>query len=144
MTDYNIGDLTLGLNPQALSVLALLSQLEPGYANDGTSYLVSINTAAFYNGRERGFVISQWAFDDARENNLIHLACVECRRSDDIVVYQWDSMAKGINPPVIEEMPEEAWKNRKLFGYGQSGKVADYICTQLKEHYQNRVNRADK
>jgi hypothetical protein len=120
MNENSIGDPTLGLNSQALAVLHALVGEEDEHFGPYT------DTYAWYNGRERGFVL---VYDSG--GGAFCVACAESRGSDNIVVYNWEQEFRGTNPPTAADVPEEAWGRGKNFKPLQVDKVVKYILKEL-------------
>jgi hypothetical protein len=74
----------------------------------------------YLNGREKGYAI--WV-----EHDLPVFIFAENRRSDDIVVYE-DSRWW-----VANNLGDEAYENKKLFGYQKEEQAARYIVRRIKK-----------
>jgi hypothetical protein len=75
----------------------------------------------YFNCRERGYAVSV-------ENDIPAFLFAENRNSDDIVVYEdpnWSVLSGGLS--------DEAWENRKYFGYNKVEQAARYIVRRLKK-----------
>lgn len=117
----NIADPTLGLDSQARAVLAALSGLE---APEG----IRTETAAWYNGRETGIVITATVGFGA---GGLHIAIFEHRNSDDIVVSHWAAKV-AINPPTCNDRPEAAYEAQVSFRYLDLSGVVTHVQGLLK------------
>ena len=131
-------DATLGINRQAWAVLALLSDMYPPDAPGGIEGGVHIGTTPWYNGRETGFVFSchPWGGGSAGRDPLF-IAVFEHRNSDALCAIKWT--ARGyMNGPRIEDVPEEAfpdkWTHAFTCGWGEAGKMAQWIEKRFEEH----------
>ena len=134
-------DLSFGLSAQALAVGQLLAVREPSFADYGHRYRVLLTTRPWYNGRERGLCfIMKPDFKGAR---VLYLAVFESRGSDEIAVEQWTEDMEPWNEGSLStrekalgsEADEAVYRNRRQFGYGQVGKVADYVFDRMRRHY---------
>lgn len=91
----------------------------------------------FNNCREQGFYLTIESADYKNENhtkeNMFVWAC-ECRNSDEIMVvisYKYPTN-KGM-------FDEEAYENRRYFGYGELQPSADYILREIKKHFKHEL-----
>lgn len=78
MRSNKLADPTFGLNKQAIAVLALLSGMEPEWAERSSyfdNYQAETWTHTWFNGSERGFALTYWHSD---ERALI-IVCAEQR-----------------------------------------------------------------
>lgn len=117
-------DADLNICPKAWAILHLLQDYEMDDVKGA-----HITSAALYNGRERGIVISAGNYFSKRE--CLHIFFTENRNSDDIVVLTWLG-GKGINPPTINDIPESAWDKKKSFNFLDVGMAASYIYAMIK------------
>lgn len=137
-------DPTLGMDSQARAVMAYLEGMEPDFANwrgDIRSYDVSLETRPWYNGRERGFVISMqhgWLGKGA----VIHIAVFEHRNSDSICALVWDTPRFYYNGPISDDETlnlayggGDKYNVTKEFKAGAIGEVADWIYATLETFY---------
>jgi hypothetical protein len=119
---------------EAITVLNILSDISlEGIVKD--KYDFYINTAALYNGRERGICLTVHSY---RINNPCSLKCFqiffsEHRSSDNMFVMSWKGTV-DTNPPTIKDIPDEAWDSQKFFNWGQYHETAYYI-KDLVENY---------
>lgn len=123
-TKNSIGDLTLGLNNQALAVLQVLSGLEYPRGKED----LRIRTYALYSGREKGFVLE--VTRDYRK--CLHIFVAENRSSDDIFVWSEDRHDVGLDPPTISQFSEESYANRVEFRYLDISGVVQNILELLE------------
>lgn len=118
---HTIADSYLYLNSQSLAVLAMLAQREPDFAEydkENREYLYEATTAAWYNGRERGFSLVVRRQMTDRACTVITVA--EHRSSDQIVIMSWDYEDKYfLNPPMVDDAPESAWAGSQHVDYGR-------------------------
>lgn len=132
-------DRTLELNSQALAVLEYLAQREPDFADykDG-QYQVYIKTSAWYNGRECGITFSMVP-NLLGTGSWLHIACFEHRNSDGICMIKWTTKHMYLNPPRVDDVPEEAYPNKNTlaaeFRYGEVGKAAQWIYNAMEAYY---------
>ncbi len=117
-------DLTLGLKPQSTALLHALAVITEG-CEPFDNAACCFETAAHYNGRERGYSLS------IRRScvDMIGLVIVfgECRASDQLFVEHAERRL-DINPPEHGGLSEISYQRRKEFGYGQFDKAARYIA----------------
>jgi len=124
-------DFQLHLNSVSWSVLHTLEN-EPSFApwdEEKQEYLIECQTAAFYNGRERGFSL-QVNHPARFATNFLFVVFAEQRNSDQVVVYTWTGRG-STNPPTHREVPEASWENQRCFD--AVDKAADYIRELMKE-----------
>ena len=131
----NFGDTGLSLKSQALAVMHHLAAMEPDFApyEDGY-YQCRISSFAFYNGRERGCGVE---IRTPRANSLDSLFIVwsEHRSSDCIVIYHWVGMSQ-INPPTVDDIPEESWDKADMIDWGKTGFAAQLIFRTAKDWWE--------
>jgi len=101
-------DTRLGIGTQATMLLHAISEREipSGY---GVAYT---ETAAWYNGRERGVSVT---FHGFRRKPLV-VCFAECRNSDDIVIDSFE-VEYYINPPTVANFTEETYLLRRSVPY---------------------------
>ena len=143
MYDTNkIGDHTFGLNEQALAILALLEQETPSFAEYiDKEYQVSFNTYPWYNGRERGVVISMSPEHVGLGKKVLHIAFFECRNSDGINCLRWTTELFYFNCPTIENAGDKAFHSKssspyKSFPCEAIGECKDWIVNEFAEFYK--------
>lgn len=132
----NIGNMDLGISKQAFAVLALLSdrslsEVTPNRDPDPTGF--NSETYAWYNGRERGVCL---VFRVGGDPNCLLVTFGEHRNSDGIFVDVWEHDSYFLNPPTVDDFGDEAYVNRKVFGYGRVDQVVPYITTKVKDFFQ--------
>lgn len=138
MIEY-ITDPTFGINSQALAILHFLSNREPDFAEYGdTGYHVLLNTKPWYNGRERGILISMDSIGETEK--ILHIAVFEHRNSDNICCLKWETNASYLNYP-DDNAIDKAYKGQDKhyadasFKYGEIGECANYIYDTLADYY---------
>ena len=149
MMDGTMVDLTFGLNPQALSVAQLLSERAPEFATyeDGC-YDVDFTTKTFYNGRERGMVISMRVVSLGWKAPVLHIAIFEHWNTDGLCAIKWEGDFI-YNAPTHKDIPKEAYSFRSLTNrfpkgetassfvvdWGQIGEMVNWVYNQFSEYY---------
>ena len=129
-------DITLGLNPQATAVLHLLSSYDVDFVSKPEQ--VQIKTAAWYNGRERGYVITVQLVPGSVKTLVI--AWAEAKSSDALMVYAWESDLFFMNPPTVNDIPEEVWcEGSTAFPCEASGTAADFIYRKIEKFIKSEV-----
>ena len=135
----NITDPAFGINNQALAVLHLLADREPDFAEYGDGgYNVLLNTRPWYNGRERGILISMDSIGEM--SKILHIAIFEHRNSDDICCLKWETDTMYLNYP-DDNAIDRAYKGQNKhyadasFKYGEIGECANYIYDTLADYY---------
>ena len=113
-----LADRYFDLSPQALAVLALLSEHEVDEA-------IQTSTFAFYNGRERSVGI-RLQHMSAMDKALI-IVWGECRNSDALFVDTWSLYGLHINPPTLADYTSAAYVGRQSFDYGRIDLAVKYI-----------------
>lgn len=130
-------DSGLNLNAQALAVLAILANLEPGF--DGEDY--DSTSSAWYNGRERGvcLVIRRWGAE-----KCLCIVFGECRSSDSLFIETWTHKGHFMNPPRIEDRPEKAYQSRETVAFGRIDLVVSKIVNMVEKFVDAEDKRAAK
>jgi len=137
MAQRSFVDFRLGLSGQAWAVLHLLDG-EPSFAPFNLTtheYELEIKTSAFYNGRERGFVLDvQHSFLDNRDH--LYVVCANQRSSDSLVIYKWTGPLR-MNPPTVADLTEQVY-NVFLNSPEEAAKrireiIGDYLDRESKE-----------
>lgn len=131
----------LGINGQALAVLALLADREIYFDQDSAGEqnmpvdpaLVDVDTRAWYNGRERGICLLV-RYHSIKVDETLCIVFGEHRSSDNIFVDCWVSDEVFINPPTWHDMPEETYNRRKYFQCADCGNAAAYIEGLIKDY----------
>lgn len=134
-------DPTLGLNFQALAILAFLAGRPPSFAPyDPTlgRFSVCIQTFPWYNGREAGIALV--IYQGATASGACRIITFgECRNTDGIFVEHWEETREPFNGPTVEERERRASTllgcERTSFDRGQIGVVADYIYDLMASFY---------
>lgn len=139
MSNDNIADVTLRLSGPARAILALLSVREPDFkGNYSSGYIAEIHTAAWYNGRERGVVLFvNGKRKGDKDFRTLAVTFGEHRSSDDIFVDSWESVRIFLNPPIVTDMPEEAYSARKMFKYDEVYAASEHVVGLLREFIEN-------
>ena len=140
----NLIDPTMGMNNQARAVMAYMDNMVPDFAWDTEAldhYDVRFQTRPWYNGRERGFVISM-AADWFGDGTVIHIALFEHRNSDQICTLAWETDSFYYNGiPSDEDTFDLAYHGGAKFDVAASfkpgavGEAADWIYHTLEEFY---------
>ncbi len=132
-------DTSLGLSEQSTAVLHLLGGFEPPdkvWDDDGKFYAYNCLTYAWYNGRERGFVLV--IRDDNQEKKLL-LWCYERRNSDAIMVAEvLNEDGFYFTPPTLEAFTDKVYDSAKAFSWGACGEVALHIRDRIKSYLKER------
>ena len=138
-----VANTSLDMNALATATLVLLADTFPEFApyEEGRSEF-SATTAAWYNGRERGFSVVVKSY----LNPSLHIegyrrlvvTCAEHRNVDSVVVDWWLDGKIDINPPTPGDMPGAAnWEaavHRETFC--DPRKAADHIYDVIARHYK--------
>jgi len=142
----SIGDSTFGVKRQARAVLAYLDDREPDFATykDGF-YDVRFETRPWYNGRERGLVVSMWSPVMAKFG-AIHIAVFEHRNSDSICTLFWETDGPYWNGPVADQETldlaygkGDKWHVAARFSPGEAGAAAAWIYETFEMFYQRKA-----
>jgi hypothetical protein len=147
----SIGDSTFGIGYQARAVLAYLDRREPTFATYKNGlYDVSFETRPWYNGRERGVVISMWSpFSEAIEKfGALHVAFFEHRNGDAICTLVWETELTYWNGPVADQKTLDlAYGEGDVaarFSAGAVGEAAEWIHVQFEDFYEQKVTTSRK
>lgn len=138
MIEY-ITDPTFGINSQALAILHLLSNREPDFAEyHDSGYSIRIETKPWYNGRERGLLISMDSIGEI--GKILHIAVFEHRNSDEIICLKWETDDMYDNHPDNNAIGAAYKGNDKYFSdatfkYGEIEKCANWIYDTLADYY---------
>lgn len=121
-----------GINWQALAVLANLQSrdgLESSWS--GERYNARVESAPWYNGRERG-VVFYLRHPSGRQVNL---AVFEHRVGDHICAAEWEGVT--FNPPVINDLPDSFdgadWSED--WPHGSIVEAADWVYKRLERFW---------
>ena len=120
-------DMTLGISEQAYAVLQGLERLQIEVPNGTIA-----QTRAWYNGRERGVVLSFNAVGKGKSNHQFNISFGECRNSDQLFLDKWEKYT-GFSPPTISDFTEEDYANRQYFEYMDIKGVAEKIKEMVEE-----------
>lgn len=131
-------------NWQAQAVLACIRQydgLETSYVT-GTGYEAQPEVNPWFNGRERGYVISLRS-PDFREQ--INIAFYEHRNSDSVCAIKFEGT--NINPPTINDIPkthpfyESQWNYDFSVAVGEHMKMAFWIVDNLNGWWEDKTEK---
>lgn len=140
-----IADATLGLDPQARAVLAMLSSSEcdglAEYDERFRDYKIEIHTSAWYNGRERGICLVVRASFTSKRAMLLTFG--ECRNSDLIFVDSWVVERYFLNPPTLEDFTDEAYEQRTYVSPGNIGEAVQVIRGKIGRFMVSEIALAD-
>lgn len=121
-----------GINKQCMAILEMV---------DGDEFDSAgiITTRPWYNGREKGVVISVSKNFQNKPNNCLHLAFFEHRNSDSICFLKWFTDSDYWNHPIEDkDIFAKAYKGdskydvAKTFGYGEIGDAAAYLIEEIE------------
>jgi hypothetical protein len=129
-----------GINWQALAVLANLQSrdgLECSW--DGGRYRARVESAPWYNGRERG-VVFYLLHPSGRQLNL---AVFEHRVGDHICGAEWEGAT--LNPPTFHDLPEgrfdgSAWSED--WAHGSVCEAAEWVYGRLEKFWKSCERKA--
>jgi len=146
-----IADLTLGMGSQARAVLQLLSDREPDFAEyeDG-EYQIYMETKPWYNGRERGFVLSMRRDYPRNESGVINIAIFEHRNAGHLVGLSWRTDGIPFQNGVVADADtlEIAYASYPQpdaeFAHGRIGECAEWIYEQLESHYNKSKSNSSE
>lgn len=133
MQENSLVDTTLGIKSQAYAILHCLVDR---YIDLKGLYP---QTAAWYNGREKGIVIFMHSWS---ANKQINISFGDHRNSDSIFVDVWETEGT-MNPPTVKDFTEEAYTNRRYFGYMEILPAVEYIIESAQK-YINRVKPVEE
>lgn len=129
MTYAAIADASMELSPQAIAVLAVLSKMEPDFAEYCSvrgEYKYHSITKAWYNGRERGFKLT--VSDDIISDRYLHICVAEHRSSDNIVIYS--AVTDGSDAYSTIDIPS-VFKTPKTIPWLRIDLAVNYIYDEL-------------
>ena len=131
-------DTTLRLNAKAWAVLHLLAEMPPEFAawdEKLREYRVELKTFPWFNGRERGMVLTLQ--HNVIPEKALHVAFAECRGGEEIFVEVWEDKAP-FNAPTVgtcdPDTRDEAYRNRELFQHAEE--AARYAYDAMAEYYE--------
>ena len=140
-------DTNFGIGNQPLAIINYMKDFTPEFANYKNGFFtdVSFTTLPWYNGREKGIVISMSIY---YEKN-IHIAFFEHRNSDAIHCLKWETNRPYYNHPLedpkifdIAYSNDSKWDTAKSFPVGEIGNCADWICDKFKNFYTSQKKEA--
>ena len=115
------------INPQAKAVRCYL---EPLLEQNLEEILDRLSIAEWYNGRERGYVLSYNPRVNEPKKKVRNVAWYEHRNSDIIVAVEFET-DWNINPPTFADIPDGTYKDKWDVSYsvkhGQAYKMARWI-----------------
>jgi hypothetical protein len=133
-------DRKFNINQQALAVLEYLDR-EPNFLPyvNGRYSGASFYTKPWYNGRERGVVISM-SMDNG--GKTINVAFFEHRNSDSICALRWETKQHYWNHP-LEDVNifgkayggGDKWDVAHKVSYGEVSKMADWVYDEIEKFY---------
>lgn len=135
-----IADSTFGISSQPMAILHFMQNMEPAFANYKNEFYTDVNfqTLPWYNGRERGIVISM----SINYQTNIHIAFFEHRNSDAIHCLKWITKSPYCNHPLedpnifeVAYKGKTKWDTSKSFLEGEIGKCADWIYGEFEDFY---------
>ena len=122
------------ISAQAKAVKAYLESYDGVEATwDGNAY-ADVSIAPWFNGRERGYVLSM--SKNGRDLKQLNIAFYENRNSDNICVLAWEQWS--MNPLTIDTaiFPDGYHGSIEYFGYGKAREVAEDIYERLTEFWE--------
>lgn len=128
------------VNWQADGVLAALRSnegIQASWDSEKHKYLAEPEVNPWFNGRERGYVISLRSSDYLR---CLNIAFFEHRNSDQICAVKFEFT--GINPPTIKDIPdthpyyESKYNYDKDVSYGQFVEMSKWIMTEFENWWE--------
>jgi len=116
MTNNTITDRTYGVKQQERLVLEYLSDRNPDFAEHKDSFnLVDFTTYPWYNGREKGIVITM-SPEFGSSDKYLHIAIFEHRNSDELCCLKWETKRPYWNHPLEDEdIFQTAYKGKGKF-----------------------------
>lgn len=133
------------VNWQAHGVLAALRRfdgIECSWDQESCQYLAEPEVNPWFNGRERGYVISLRSINCMRRLNIVFF---EHRNSDSICAVMFEKT--GINPPNINDIPESHPFKKSKYDHdfsvscGEFIKMSDWIMDRLSEFWTTTYNK---
>ena len=128
-----IGDLSLGMDNQSMEVLKLLAKEELNH-----DHLVFLRTQAWYNGREKGFVITAYTPNTIWKYRILHLAVFEHRNIDQICVLKWQDGETSVlcDYKTLNAAYHGGGKYDvdAIFNCGEYRQAADYVKNAIIEY----------
>lgn len=122
------------VNAQANAVRAYLTEydgIENSWSSYNERYMAEPEIYPWFNGRERGYVITMRSSDHKRQ---INVAFFEHRNSDDICAIVWEQTT--MNPPTIETanfagVYKDKYDVTHTVGHGEAAAMARFIMRVL-------------
>ena len=149
--ERNIANLTFDINPQAMAVGQFLAGMIPDFADYDDvlhRYQVEFETKPWYNGRERGIVITMrpnWPMGPC-----LHIAFFEHRNTDSICTLKWETDSGYWNHPLEDrEIFEKAYQSgdkydvAASFEYGSVGECSQWIFNEFRKFYNEKRKRRE-
>jgi len=142
-------DTTMGMNPQASAVMEFMKNTAPDFADwndDLREYEVIFETRPWYNGRERGFVLSMNGESHGLGlNKSLNIAVFEHRSSDDLVAWAWLSNGFGYNEIGLDDVEfndddRPAYASHRV-DYGRIDLMSIWIYNTFAKYYSNPVSK---
>ena len=130
-----IVDLTLGLQPLSLSVLTALS------THDRPEGLHT-TTRAYYNGRQRGIVLTLFRCDEHVFDcaHALHIVVAMAGCSDEHpVIMQWQAAWDPHRPPTGDLTPEEAHERQEQLPRGRIDLAVDRVLELIAAYLAERT-----
>ena len=130
-----------GIGPQPTSVLAFLEArdgLECSW--NGERYAARVQVAPWYNCRETGIVVYLHHIKSGRQ---INIAVFEHRVGDHICAAKWEGEIT-VNPPVLDDLPEETYNEgswTKTWANGEVSEAADWVYEELEKFWESCEKR---
>jgi hypothetical protein len=124
---------TLSMNEQAIEVLNRLKHMT---IEDSR---VLVQTAAWYNGRERGFSLTFYAMKVTYTDREINrpnfvIAISEHRNCDSIVIDNWPIGYIPMNPPTVSDFNDDAYyRRRRTVPYQQYDEAVDVVRELVRQ-----------
>lgn len=134
------------VNWQAHGVLACLRRfdgLECSWSKETSRYLARPEVNPWFNGRERGYVVTLRSDDYSRQ---LHIAFFEHRNSDSICAVMFEA-AGLINPPTINDIPkshpyyESKWEYDFSVSVGKFIEMSDWIIDKLEDFWEDSFHK---
>lgn len=136
-----IYDPSFEINSQAFAVAAYLDA-DPEFAEyKNNEYLVRFVSKPWYNGRERGIVISMCP-EISLSKHILHIAFFEHRNSDQICCLKWETNKMYWNHPLEDRnifkktyLNDDKYDVEIAFAYGEAAKCAKWIYNEFEKFY---------
>jgi hypothetical protein len=145
MVDNRIIDRSFNIGNQALAVMNYLDVSSDFLPYENGRYMgADFNTKPWYNGRERGVVVSM-SINFAK---TLHIAFFEHRNSDTICALKWETDRPYFNHPLEDPnifdiayggKEKTKWDTSFSVSPGEAGKMAHWIYEQFEKYYQEQT-----